>query len=64
MKQKLEEKELNPTVVWKMRKKRLLDCTYCKPNQNENAKRPKIKMRGWKDKLKRKKQFIPLERIK
>ena len=59
MKKDLEKKELNPSVVWKMRKKRLLSCSRCKPNQNENAKRPKIRMKGWKDKLKKKKQYLP-----
>lgn len=40
----------NPSVLWKLRRKLELLCSYCKPNRGENAGR---KPRGDKGKNKR-----------
>lgn len=33
------DKETNPSVVWKMRRKKILECSFCKPHRSENATR-------------------------
>ena len=56
------DRELNPSVYWKLRRKYLLSCSYCKPNRSENQKRHKLsgikrridQLKGQRRKIKKK----------
>ena len=57
----MKKEEVNPTVEWKERRKKVLSCSYCKPNKGENTKRScqfHKKNKSWKFK-KLTKQFNP-----
>jgi hypothetical protein len=55
---KLDKTEINSTAEWKARRKKILSCSYCPPNKDENQKKgSKARAKGWKDKTKSKKQF-------
>ena len=35
----MKKEEVNPTVEWKERRKKILSCSICPPNKAENEKR-------------------------
>ena len=58
MKLKELKLETNPTVEWKVRRGRVLRCSYCPPHKVENSRQGnKHYQKGWKVKTKQRRQF-------
>jgi hypothetical protein len=53
-----ESLELNPAAEWKERRNRILSCSFCRPNRDENTKRhSKQRAKGWKHRTKKRRQY-------